>query len=142
MAGELGIDLATVTGTGPRGQVTREDIEAHLKAAATAAPAEAGVRAVPAARRLARELEVDLRRVRGTGPGARIQSEDVRAFHARLAESPAAMVGAEAQPAPSVAGAPAVRRLVPLTNIRRTIADRMTASVREAPQFNVAVEAT
>jgi pyruvate dehydrogenase E2 component (dihydrolipoamide acetyltransferase) len=38
------------------------------------------------------------------------------------------------------AGAPAIRRLVPLTNIRRTIADRMTASVREAPQFNVAVE--
>jgi len=38
------------------------------------------------------------------------------------------------------AGAPAIRRLVPLTNIRHTIADRMTASVREAPQFNVAVE--
>ena len=36
---------------------------------------------------------------------------------------------------------PAVRRLIPLTNIRRTIAERMTASVREAPQFTVAVDA-
>jgi pyruvate dehydrogenase E2 component (dihydrolipoamide acetyltransferase) len=29
---------------------------------------------------------------------------------------------------------------VPLTNIRRTIAERMSASVREAPQFNISVE--
>jgi pyruvate dehydrogenase E2 component (dihydrolipoamide acetyltransferase) len=36
---------------------------------------------------------------------------------------------------------PPIRRLVPLTNIRRTIAERMLASVREAPQFTVAVEA-
>ena len=30
---------------------------------------------------------------------------------------------------------------MPLTNIRRTIAERMTASVREAPQFTVSVDA-
>ena len=35
---------------------------------------------------------------------------------------------------------PAVRRIVPLTNIRRTIAERMTQSVREAPQFTVEVD--
>ena len=34
-----------------------------------------------------------------------------------------------------------MRRTVPLTNIRRTIAERMTASVREAPQFTVEVDA-
>ena len=33
-----------------------------------------------------------------------------------------------------------MRRIVPLTNIRRTIAERMTHSVREAPQFTVAVD--
>jgi pyruvate dehydrogenase E2 component (dihydrolipoamide acetyltransferase) len=42
------------------------------------------------------------------------------------------------QPPP---GGPTIRRLVPLTNIRRAIAERMLASVREAPQFTVAVEA-
>ena len=35
---------------------------------------------------------------------------------------------------------PRIRRLVPLTNIRRTIAERMTQSVREAPQFTVEVD--
>ena len=30
---------------------------------------------------------------------------------------------------------------MPLTNIRRTIAERMTASVREAPQFTVSLDA-
>jgi pyruvate dehydrogenase E2 component (dihydrolipoamide acetyltransferase) len=34
-----------------------------------------------------------------------------------------------------------MRRVVPLTKIRRTIAERMTASVREAPQFTVTVDA-
>ena len=33
-----------------------------------------------------------------------------------------------------------MRRIVPLTNIRRTIAERMTQSVREAPQFTVEVD--
>jgi pyruvate dehydrogenase E2 component (dihydrolipoamide acetyltransferase) len=47
---------------------------------------------------------------------------------------------AEAQQAPAPAGSPAVRRRIPLTNVRRTIAERMTASVREAPQFTVAVD--
>jgi pyruvate dehydrogenase E2 component (dihydrolipoamide acetyltransferase) len=40
----------------------------------------------------------------------------------------------------SSAPRPAVRRIVPLTNIRRTIAERMTQSVREAPQFTVEVD--
>ena len=39
------------------------------------------------------------------------------------------------------AGSPAIRRMVPLTSLRRTIAERMIASVREAPQFTVAVDA-
>jgi pyruvate dehydrogenase E2 component (dihydrolipoamide acetyltransferase) len=42
---------------------------------------------------------------------------------------------------PAAPGGPVVRRTVPLTSIRRTIAERMTASVREAPQFSVSAEA-
>jgi pyruvate dehydrogenase E2 component (dihydrolipoamide acetyltransferase) len=153
MAEDLGLDLAAVVGTGLRGQVTRDDIESHLRAAgALAVGSEAGekpVRAVPAARRLARELDVDLRQVPGSGPDGRIQSADVRAF----AETAAAFAAPAALPAPELPppgapgaiaaplGSPAIRRLVPLTNIRRTIAERMLASVREAPQFTVAVEA-
>jgi pyruvate dehydrogenase E2 component (dihydrolipoamide acetyltransferase) len=111
---------------------------------------------VPAARRLARELGVDLKQVRGTGPDGRIQSTDVHAFTNKAAEAASsatldalpAPVGAPATPsparpqqAPAPAGSPTVRRMIPLTNIRRTIAERMLASVREAPQFTVSVDA-
>jgi pyruvate dehydrogenase E2 component (dihydrolipoamide acetyltransferase) len=55
-ARELGIDLATVTATGPRGRVTNDDLAAHARApAAAAAPAARGfapvsVAAAPAGR--------------------------------------------------------------------------------------------
>ena len=39
-----------------------------------------GVRATPVARRVARELMIDLALVEGTGPGGRIREKDVRAF--------------------------------------------------------------
>ena len=78
MAAEHGIDLRAVAATGPGGRITREDVEAHLAAQAAPPPAADGkVKAVPAARRLARELGVDLSTVTGTGPEGRIQSEDV-----------------------------------------------------------------
>jgi len=150
MAAELRIDLSAVTGSGPHGQVTRKDIESYL--------GDNQVRAVPAARRLARELGVDLKQVRGSGPDGRIQSTDVRTFAAKTTEpvaapsetlgarpvpagAPAMLAVAAPQKAPAPAGSPAVRRMIPLTNIRRTIAERMLASVREAPQFTLAVDA-
>ncbi len=132
LAREHGIDVSTLQGTGPGGRITRADVEAAIAARATVAaevkppPVEEDkVKAVPAARRLARELGVDLTTVHGTGPGGRIQSEDVRR-------------AAEALRAP--AEGPRVLRTVPLTNIRRTIAERMVRSAREAPQFTVSMD--
>jgi len=154
LAESLGVDVASIKGSGPRGQVTREDVEAYVAAQALSTAgneeAQGTVRAVPAARRVARELGVDLRTVVGTGPEGRIQSEDVRthfegtATGAKAAASAAEPVSTQPEPPPALAafpGSPAVRRLVPLTNIRRTIAERMTASVREAPQFTVSLDA-
>ena len=122
MAAELGIDLSAVTGTGLHGQVTRKDIESYLSDTGTATAQPTGdatrpgidnglshegdtaVRAVPAARRLARELGVDLKQVRGHGPDGRIQSTDVRAFAAKTAAAaPAATL--DALPAPAAAPA-------------------------------------
>ena len=155
MAAEHGIDLQAVAATGPGGRITREDVEAHLAlqaaVAASAAPADGKVKAVPAARRLARELGVDLSAVTGTGPGGRIQSEDVgRAASAAKVDAATTVI---ATAAPEITAAPsqdlldasapllpAVRRVVPLTNTRRTIAERMTQSVRDAPQFTVEVD--
>ncbi|HOG46545.1 MAG TPA: 2-oxo acid dehydrogenase subunit E2 [Anaerolineae bacterium] len=139
LAASEGVDLQGIAGTGPGGRISRADVETAMAAAAEGH--DGSVRAVPAARRLARELGIDLRAVRGSGPDGRIQSADVaRALTAqRLDQAPVA----PAQPtaaAPAAGGIP-VRRAVPLTNIRRVIVERMTASVREAPQFTVTVDA-
>lgn len=74
------------------------------------------VLASPAAKRLAREQNVDLTRVRGTGPEGRIVEEDVRR---RI----------EGQPELT----PRVKEELPLTGIRKTTAERVASSFRTAP---------
>ena len=76
---------------------------------------------VPAARRLARQHDLDLSRVQGTGPGGRITEADV----ARALEAPA----------PAAAGG------VPLSGMRRTIAERMLRSVQTMAQVTLTTEA-
>ncbi|MBV9358780.1 MAG: E3 binding domain-containing protein, partial [Chloroflexi bacterium] len=46
------------------------------------------VQVTPVARKLARDLGVDLELVGGSGPGGRIDEQDVRAFHARPLAAP------------------------------------------------------
>lgn len=154
VAAAHGVDLAGVTGTGPQGRVMRDDVEARLAAQTAAAepvPAAGKIRAVPAARRLASELGVDLAGVTGTGPAGRIQSEDIRRAAERAVERAAAGSAATAatagaaRPAALAApvsfpGQPDAARRLPLTNVRRTIAERMTASVSQIPQFTVSLD--
>lgn len=151
VAAAHGVDLAGVTGTGPLGRVMRDDVEARLAAQTAAAepvPAAGKIRAVPAARRLATELGVDLAGVTGTGPAGRIQSEDIRRAAERAVEWAAAgsaATAATARPAALAApvpvpGQPDAARRLPLTNVRRTIAERMTASVSQIPQFTVSLD--
>jgi pyruvate dehydrogenase E2 component (dihydrolipoyllysine-residue acetyltransferase) len=88
--------------------------------------------ASPAARKRAAELGVDLETVHTTGD--RISVDDVEAAHAAAA-------GASSGPtAPAVAGAgsSAAAPRVPLSRMRRAIAERMTLSFRDVPQFSVA----
>lgn len=99
-------------------------------------------RATPRVRRLAEEIGVDLALVAGTGPGGRITEEDVRAAAERRAPVATAERPAEAPPAAAPAPAPGVEEeSVPLTAIRRTIAQRMSASAFSAPHAWLVVEA-
>jgi pyruvate dehydrogenase E2 component (dihydrolipoamide acetyltransferase) len=148
VAQERGIDISLVTGTGPGGRVTEEDVKNFVPAEAPAAPAAepAGeVVASPVARKLAESLGVDLQRVRGTGPGGRITREDVEAAAAGTAASAAAPAPAAPPAAPAarpVAAGPQRRpgQTVPIRGIRKVIFQRMHTSLQEMAQLTLAME--
>jgi pyruvate dehydrogenase E2 component (dihydrolipoamide acetyltransferase) len=121
---------ATGTASGPTAQAPVEPVPAS-------APGKpAGRRQVsPVARSLAQELRVDLSLVEGTGPGGLVTKEDVR----RTAESPGAARSAAVSASSGVAEAGIT--VVPLTSMRRTIAERMQRSWRETPMVTLVTHA-
>ena len=108
--------------------------------AAPGSRTEGPVAATPSTRRLARELQVELRTVRGTGPGGRVLDEDVRAAASRPPVTaaptgpakPLAAMGLETPPLPRFEQWGPVER-APLSHLRRTIAERMTLAARLIP---------
>lgn len=101
---------------------TREEQIATTKPEAKVEDETERIIASPAAKRLARELSVDLSRVVGTGPEGRIVEEDVR----RFSEQPTIK--------------PRVREVIPLVGIRKTTAERLSFSARTAPHSTVTME--
>ena len=127
LAASHGLDLATIRGSGVGGRILRTDVE-EAAAAAAAPPAPAGpVKASPAAKRLAREHDLDLAGLTGSGPGGRIVVEDVEAALAAAA-------------APAAAPAPADAETFPYRGMRRTIGSRMHASLQEMAQLTMATD--
>ena len=117
--------------------VLAEQVIGHLNAGATAAaaPAAAPAAAAPAAessddvltpsvRRMIAEKGLDAAKIQGTGKNGRVTKEDVEKF---LSAAPAAKPAAAA---PAVAAAPVVtgdrsQKRVPMTRLRKTIANRL-----------------
>ena len=103
--------------------------------------------ASPLARRLAKQLGVDLAAVKGSGPHGRIVAADVEAA-ARGRAAPERPIAAA--PAAAAAGAPAPEAVTPpadvpyeevrLTSMRKVIARRMTESKTEVPHFYLTVD--
>ncbi|MEJ2657715.1 MAG: dihydrolipoamide acetyltransferase family protein [Desulfobacterales bacterium] len=105
---------------------------------------EEPVPASPATRRLARELGVDLRQVKPSGPGGRVTSEDVRSFSGKAAPAEKKPEVAEkpAKAAPDVTmEAPQLPdfskwgpvEAIPLRSIRRTTARQMGLAWSQIP---------
>ena len=92
-------------------------------------------RAMPVVRRLAREHGIDLADVAGTGPGGSITRGDIAEFlSSRPADIEAAAAVASGRPADAaVAPSPADDDRMPLSRLRRTIAEHMARSWREIP---------
>ncbi|MFW5489024.1 MAG: 2-oxo acid dehydrogenase subunit E2 [Desulfovibrio sp.] len=150
LARELGVDLATVAGTGPKGRITEKDVQA----AADSGPA---VNATQSAIDFARKKGVDLADVQGTGEDGKITKADIlRAMNPNYAATSAAKPQAcapktSAQPAspapssqpaakPAAPAGPAAGSTIPMDGIRKLIADNMMASLHNAAQLTVFVE--
>jgi pyruvate dehydrogenase E2 component (dihydrolipoamide acetyltransferase) len=110
-----------------------------------AAPAGTRVKASPLARKLATAKGVDLTYLTGTGPGGRIIARDIepalagQAAPEPAAPTPAAPTAPVAAPAPKVTAAPGDKR-IPLSGMRKVIADRLLTSKTQIPHFYLNIE--
>jgi pyruvate dehydrogenase E2 component (dihydrolipoamide acetyltransferase) len=99
------------------------------------APADATrVKASPLARRIAQDAGVDLKLVQGSGPGGRVIKRDVEGG-ATQAQRAAAPTPSFRLPTPGVP-----YEDVPLSQIRKTIAKRLAASIGPVPHFFLTTE--
>ena len=133
-----GEDAAALDGfrpapAGPEQETPPPAAAASAAASGRSRPEGAGERifASPLARRMAERAGLDLAALRGTGPRGRIVRADVEAA---LSEGPP-QAASEAPP-PVGAG----DEIVPHTNMRKTIARRLSESKRTVPHFYLTVD--
>jgi pyruvate dehydrogenase E2 component (dihydrolipoamide acetyltransferase) len=126
VAEELGVDWTTLKGSGRTGRIVERDV----RQAAEASVPEIQIKVSPVARRLAEEAGVDLAELAAQKPGARIQREDV--------EAAIAAREAVAVPSPSI---PTGGQAVPVTQVRRVIAQRMLESAHNTAAVTLTTEA-
>lgn len=91
------------------------------------------VKASPLARKMAQEQGIDLAKVKGTGPNGRVVKADIEGF-----ESGKQAPKAEAKPETKLAAKPAAASNyedIPITQMRKTIARRLSESMFTNPHF-------
>ncbi len=101
------------------------------------------VKASPLARRLADEAGVDLASIEGSGPGGRIVKKDVEAAKTRAPEAAPAASAERSRPAPEAwadAGAEEGYEDLPVSQMRKTIARRLTESLGPVPHFFLTID--
>ena len=103
------------------------------------------MKASPLARRLAQAQNIDLSGLRGTGPGGRIVRADIdaavgKAPAAAPAGTPAAAPMATHQVLPGAAEQAIPHEAVKLSNMRKTIARRLTESKQQIPHIYLTVD--
>lgn len=149
MAANMGVDLASIAGTGPNGRIVKADVEAAAGGApaapAAAAPAPSSgdrILASPVAKKMAAEKGIDLATVTGTGPGGRIIKSDIENYDPAAAPVPAS---APATAAATTTVQPANDFDAPyeeqkLNNVRKVIARRLTEAKQQVPHIYLTVD--
>ena len=117
LAKELGIDLALVTGTGPNGRITLDDVKNYKPAPAAPVVEEAPkTKASPLAAAVAKDLGIDLEKI---GAKDRVLAEDILHYLESTREK-----AAEEAPREEV---------VPMNGMRKAIARNMLNSHMTSP---------
>src|SRR5450755_454931 len=161
VVGTITSDGEEVAGTSPKAPATvsapevpekKKETPAKQEARATVGKeevpdddADEHTRSSPLVRKMAREHNVDLSRLSGTGLSGRVTKQDVLAFiegHESNARPVAAGSAPEPASTPSTprSGAPIPGELVPLTKMRKIIAQRMIESRRTSAHVHCMFE--
>lgn len=137
-------ETTEVTDIGPPTAVAAQANESEIAGDAGRLPD--GVRASPLARRMAGDLRIDLRSVRGSGPAGRVTKKDVEAYMTAPAtvetrpvpEAVPAVVPSGMPPlVPAAYGPTPEDKLLPLKRLRAAIGRRMTEVKQTVPHFYV-----
>jgi pyruvate dehydrogenase E2 component (dihydrolipoamide acetyltransferase) len=137
--------------TAPAAKVPTPAAAAQAPQAATSAPQTNGharTFSSPLARRLAKEAGIELARINGSGPHGRVIARDVEeAKSGKGLKAPAAAPAGAPALAPSMSDKqilalfePGSYEVVPHDGMRRTIAQRLTASVQTIPHFYLTID--
>jgi pyruvate dehydrogenase E2 component (dihydrolipoamide acetyltransferase) len=117
-----------------------------LESSLTSADEDSDVRSSPLVRKLAREHNVDLAKVSGSGTGGRVTKQDVLDFVEQRTSAPAATAPSSTGSTPSPRQAPASPPsvipgdLVPMSQMRKIIAQRMIESRRTSAHVHCMFE--
>jgi pyruvate dehydrogenase E2 component (dihydrolipoamide acetyltransferase) len=126
---------AAKTEEAPAAQPAQSKAAPPPAAPAPAAPSGARVKASPLAKKIAAERGVGLDNIQGSGPGGRIVAKDIPEKGAAPSAAP------PPAPAPKIqATAGEGDKRVPLTGMRRVIAERLLASKTQLPHFYLTIE--
>ncbi|XP_040006711.1 dihydrolipoyllysine-residue acetyltransferase component of pyruvate dehydrogenase complex, mitochondrial [Xiphias gladius] len=114
-------------------------------AAAPAAPRKGRVFASPLARKLAAEKGIDLAQVSGSGPEGRVTRKDIESFvppkpAPALAAAPTPATGPAAPVPAAPAAAAGTFTDIPISNIRKVIAQRLMQSKQTIPHYYLSVD--
>jgi pyruvate dehydrogenase E2 component (dihydrolipoamide acetyltransferase) len=147
VAGELGVDWSGLKGSGRTGRIVERDVrQAAEHAPRTSAQPPFGtqyaIAITPLARKLAEELGVDVDALAARLPGKRIERADIEAAAREAVKIPAPVAPPTAPAVPAVPpSAPEALRVLPITSVRRIIADRMATSAHTAAALTLTTEA-
>ncbi len=120
VAEELGISLQAIKGSGVSGRITSKDVMESYKNSP---------KVTPLAKKIAEKEGIDLSKVSGSGPFGKITKEDLYKVAGESEKSTAEKISL-----------PTGAQKIPLTPMRKIIAERMSYSLSVAPHYYVTIE--